>query len=113
MSIGEGKAVTHVRVKLLKENFMEALNLGLTYTALSRCEKEENWCLVDKIPFDRLSYINNHPHMKERREEEKRLQELSEETISKYIHYLNDTEHYKELLHQLDAYCNDGIETVT
>ena len=54
MSIGANKPATHARVKLQGKNTMEKLNLGLTYTALSRCERENNWCLVEKIPEDRL-----------------------------------------------------------
>ena len=65
---------------------MEKLNLGITYTALSRASKLENVALVEKVPFDRLNYINNHPWMTQRREEEKRLNILSEETLKTYGH---------------------------
>ena len=82
MCIGANKPATHARVKLQEKNTVEKLNLGLTYTALSRCERENNWCLVEKIPEDRLLYINSHPHMmKASKEEETRLQALSLDTI--------------------------------
>ena len=51
------------------------------------------------MPFDRLNYINNHPWMPQRREEEKRLKILSEETL------LNN---YRELFCQFDDFVSDG-----
>ena len=109
MSIGANKPATHARVKLQDNKVMETLNLGLTYTALSRCERESNWCLVEKISEDRLMYINSHPHMKARKDEEERLKTLSFNTISKYSEfYSEDVRSYIELLQQLDDFCNDG-----
>ena len=89
---------------------MEKLNLGISYTAFSRCGKEENWCLVEKLPLDRLNYINEHPHMNERHEEEKRLIQISDNTIRNHSQYL-DSCHYINLLRQFDQLCNDGIFT--
>ena len=93
MTVGENKPATHLRIKLQAEKFMEALSLGTSYTAFSRVEKESRWCLVEKIPQDRITYINNHPHMSGRKEEEQRLQTISEQTIKKYSHHI-DVENY-------------------
>ncbi|XP_066927171.1 uncharacterized protein [Clytia hemisphaerica] len=109
MTIGPNEPCTHIRIKLNKEIFMEKLNLGITYTALSRASKLENVALVEKVPFDRLNYINNHPWMPQRREEEKRLKILSEETLKTYGHY-SDIINYRELLHQFDCFVNDGLQ---
>ena len=46
-----------MRVKLQQSIDMEKCKLGTTYTAFSRCEKEENWCLVEPVTQDRLMYI--------------------------------------------------------
>jgi len=108
MTVGKGKPATHLRIKLLNEKYMEALNLGITYTAFSRCESDSNWCLVEKLPQDRLLYINEHPNMKQRHEEEKRLKQLSEQTLIKYGKFI-DVQQYVNLLRQLDQFCNDGI----
>ena len=108
MTIGPNEPCTHIRIKLNKEIFMEKLNLGITYTALSRASKLENVALVEKVPFDRLQYINNHPWMPQRREEEKRLKVLSEETLQTYGHY-SDLNIYRELLCQFDRFVNDGL----
>ena len=88
---------------------MERLNLGITYTSLSRASKLENIALVEKIPFERLSYINNHPWMAKRRAEEERLKLLCERTLEKYGEY-KQLENYKHLLKQFDNFCNDGIQ---
>ena len=108
MTIGPNEPCTHIRIKLNKEIFMEKLNLGITYTALSRASKLENVALIEKVPYDRLQYINNHPWMPQRREEEKRLKVLSEETLQTYGHY-SDLNTYRELLCQFDRFVNDGI----
>ena len=108
MTIGPSEACTHIRIKLRQDIQMEKLCLGLTYTALSRACKLENIALVVKIPFDRLAYINNHPWMTKRREEEERLENLSKATLDRYGHYRN-AEEYKTLLAQFDEFCNDGL----
>ena len=86
MTIGPNEPCTHIRIKLNKEIFMEKLNLGITYTALSRASKLENVALIEKIPYDRLQYINVHPWMAKRRAEEERLKILSEETLKTFGH---------------------------
>ena len=68
MTVGPNEQCTHIRIKINKENFMEKLNLGITYTALSSVSKLENVALIEKMPFDRLQYINNHSSMLKRRE---------------------------------------------
>ena len=106
MSIGANKPATHMRVKLQQSIDMEKCNLGTTYTAFSRCEKEENWCLVEPVTQDRLMYINEHPHMRARQEEEKRLIQLSQTTLEKYDISLHQ---YVSLLLEVDNFCNDQI----
>lgn len=110
MTVGDGKSSTHMRIKLQGEKFMEALSLGTTYTAFSRVETESRWCLVEKIPQDRILYINSHPHMVERRQEENRLLELSRKTVEKNSQYLQ-ARSYVSLLQRLDQYCNDGLRS--
>ena len=89
MSIGANKPATHARVKLQRKTDMERNCLGTAaYTAFSRCEKESNWCLVESIPQQRLFYINEHPRMKPRRDEEQRLQNLSRNTIDFFIYFV-------------------------
>ena len=107
MTIGPNEPCTHIRIKLNKEIFMEKLNLGITYTALSRASKLENVALIEKIPYDRLQYINAHPWMPKRRAEEERLKLLSGETLKTYGHYSNQ-EDFRELLCQFDNFVNDG-----
>ena len=63
---------------------MEKCKLVTTYSTFPRCEKEENWCLVEPVIQDRLMYINEHPRMRARQEEEKRLIQLSQTTLEKY-----------------------------
>ena len=82
MSIGANKPATHARVKLQPKIDMERNCLGTAYTAFSRCEEESNWCLVEPIPQQRLFYINEHPRMKPRRDEEQRLKNLSRNTLT-------------------------------
>ena len=108
MTVGRNKPATHMRIKLQNDKFMERLSLGTTYTAFSRVETESRWCLVEKIPQERLFYINNHPHMPARKVEEDRLSSLSNQTIAKYNQYLN-VKDYVQLLKRFDEQCNDGI----
>ena len=109
MTIGQGKPATHAKIKLQSKKVMEQLSLGITYTALSRVEKEDNWALMEHIPADRLLYINEHPHMVGRRVEEERLSKLSDITLSKYERYATDVDAYIRLLQELDEICNDFI----
>ena len=108
MTVGPNEPCTHLKIKLNPENFMERLNLGITYTSLSRASKLQNIALVEKIPFERLSYINNHPWMAKRRAEEERLKLLCERTLEKYGKY-QQLENYKELLKEFDEFCDDEI----
>ena len=88
MTVGNNQPATHMRVKLQKKN-VEKLNLGTIYTALSRVDKKSNWVLVGKVPEERKMYINTHPHMKARREEEMRINALSGDTLKKYGMFQN------------------------
>ena len=76
MNVGANKPATHMRIKLQSKKIMETLSLGTAYTAFSRVESESRWCLLEKIPQDRLMCINSHPHMNDRRREENRLVNL-------------------------------------
>ena len=96
---------THARVKLQPKTDMEHNCLG---TAFSRCEKESNWCLVEPIPQQRLFYINEHPRMKPRRDEEQQFQNLSRNTIAKYADY-SDIYTYVNPLRELDLFCANGV----
>ena len=109
MTVGNNQPATHMRVNLQKKNMMEKLNLGATYTALSRVDKKSSWVLVGKVPEERIMYINTHPHMKARREEEMRINALSEDTLKKYGMFQNARK-YIALLQELDAYCQDNIQ---
>ena len=71
MTVGANKSATHLIVKLRPEKVMEQLSVGTSYTGLSRVEKESDWALYEKIPADRILFINDHPKMLGRRAEEK------------------------------------------
>ncbi|XP_057294620.1 uncharacterized protein LOC130623148 [Hydractinia symbiolongicarpus] len=58
MTVGNGQTCTKAVIKLSDDVKMEALNLGMTYTAFSRCSEDVDWCLASPIPFSRLEYIN-------------------------------------------------------
>ena len=88
---------------------MEQLSLGTTYTAMSRVERESNWTLVEKVPEERILYINDQPSMKGRMDEEKRLKSLSDTTVNEWRKYTDEVESYISLLHKLDEICNDSI----
>ena len=108
LTIGQGNTATHCRIKLQSSTKMESLSLGLTYVALSRVHKESDWALVEPIPYDRISYINSHPHMKGRLDEEKRLQEMSDRTVNQFKSYA-DVQPYINLLREMDECCDDDI----
>ena len=109
MTVGQGKSSTHMRVKLCNEkHHMEQRALGTSYTAFSRVETESRWCLVEPVSQDRLLYINRHPRMVGRREEEKRLEALSQDTLNKYEKY-SDPAMYIELLRRVDEQSDDGV----
>ncbi|XP_066914213.1 uncharacterized protein [Clytia hemisphaerica] len=84
ITVGSNQPAEFMRVSIQEGKYMEQQSLGITYTALSRAESEDRWCLIDKIPQDRLHYINNHPQMQNRHQEEKRLNELSANTIARF-----------------------------
>ena len=111
MTVGERKPATHMRIKLQSEKFMEALSLGTSYTAFSRVESENRWCLVDEVPMDRILYINEHPHMQQRRDEENRLEQMSALTVANYFHYADGIDAYLDLLQRFDVVCGDGLVT--
>ena len=96
-----------MQIKLQQSIDMEKNNLGIAYTAFSRCESERNWCLVEPLTQDRLMYINRHPRMKARQDEENKFKTLSQKTVAKYditiAKYLN-------LLQEFHSFCDDGIE---
>ena len=96
-----------MRIKLQSEKFMEALSLGTSYTAFSRVESENRWSLVDEVPMDRIMYINEHPHMQKRRDEENRLKKMSALTVAKYSHYADGIAAYLDLLQRFDVICGD------
>ena len=106
MTIGENEIITHAIIKLNPKIDMEKLNLGTAYTAFSRVCEEKDFCLAEKIPFERLEYINRHPQMKKRLEEEKRLLALAEST---YDRYSCSELQYITLLTSIDDFCDDGI----
>ena len=110
ITVGKDQPAEFMRVKLQQEKYMEQQSLGITYTALSRAESEDRWCLMEKIPQDRLFYINDHPQMENRRQEEKRLMQISEETIQRYSHLIGKSK-YIQLLNEFDALCNDQFMT--
>ena len=76
MTIGPNQQITNVIIKLSPETRMEQTNCGTSYTAFSRVTQDEDWCLAEPIPFERLEYINRNPQLRFRKEEEKRLQRL-------------------------------------
>lgn len=112
MTIGPGQPITHARVKIQQTSQFENLCPALTYTALSRVSKEENWCLVEKVPADRLLAINRNSAFKHRLPEEQRIHALSELTMQTYGHFQHPN-HYLDILRELDEYCNDGISCST
>ena len=80
MSIGDGKPIERMRLELDDSTTMEATSLGLLYVAMSRVEKDANWVLVSDIAQERMTYVNKHPQMAERRAEDARLLALSAAT---------------------------------
>ena len=108
MSKGANKPATHARVKLQPKTDMARNCVGTAYTAFSRCEKESNCCLVEPITQKKLFYINAHPRMEPRRNEEQRLQNLTRNTIEKYVDY-SDIDTYVNILRELDLFWADGV----
>ena len=64
---------------------------------------------MEKIPEERLFYINDHPRMKSRKQEENRLKQLSEEICGKY----KNTDNFIELLREYDDCCHDNVQDAT
>ncbi len=104
MTIGSGKMVTHMRLKLQKHSKFENLCPGTTYVGLSRVDKNSAWTLVDTIDWTRLSSINSHDTILKRRVEDVRLKNLHNETIAK--HAISEKE-YLQLLRDIDDFCNN------
>ena len=67
---------------------------------------------MEKIPQERLFYVNDHPRMKSRRQEENRLKQLSEKTLAIYGKYKN-TDNFIELLREFDDCCHDNVQDAT
>ena len=106
VTIGKNELVTNAIVKLSPKIYMEKFCYGHTYTAISRVSEDEDWCLSEAIPYERLEYLNRHPKRKVREYEENRLRSMSE----KFIKENNCTAlDYLALLSEIDAFCNDGI----
>ena len=105
-TIGELKQITHVIIKLNPETKMEKVNLGTAYTAFSRVCDDKDWCLAEKIPFERLPYINRHPQMEKRLLGEQQLNKLGNTTADRYSGTLHE---YIKLLQEIDEIADDGI----
>ena len=105
-TIGANELVTHMRLKLQEKSSFECLCPGLTYTGLSRVDKNSSWALVDKIDFSRLAGINTHSAVVARRDEDERLKKLHTETLKQH----NITKRqFIQLLTEIDRLCNDDI----
>ena len=63
------------------------------------------------IDCSRITYVNKHPHMAGRREEDARLEARSAETVRRYAH-LDSEEAYVALLLQVDTLARDGHRDV-
>ena len=103
MTIGSGKMVTHMRLKLQKHSKFENLCPGTTYVGMSRVDKNSAWALVDTIDWTRLSSINSHDTIMKWRIKDARLKQLHGETVAKHR---VTKEEYIELLREIDNFCN-------
>ena len=75
---------------------------------MSRVAKDTFWVLETQgIDCSRVSYVNKHPHMAGRREEDARLEARSAETVRRYAHLDSETE-YVRLLRRVDELAADG-----
>ena len=109
MSIGDGKPIERMRLALDDTPAMENRGcLGLLYVALSRVEKDENWVLVNPVPYERINCVNTHSMMPGRRQEDERLRALSAATEARHA-TLKTPEAFVELLRQVDELAADGI----
>ena len=108
MSIDDGKPVERMRMAIDPSTDMESKHLGLLYVAMSRVAKDTFWVLETQgIDCSRVSYVNKHPHMAGRREEDARLEARSAETVRRYAHLDSETE-YVRLLRRVDELAADG-----
>ena len=106
MTIGQNEMIKKCIIKLSDKTSMESKCLGLGYTAFSRVCEFTDFALHDRIPWERLEYINHHKQMKSRKEEEERLQRLEKDTLES----LQCSEYdYIHLLEAIDQFCQDGI----
>ena len=105
VTIGANQPATHCRMKQQSSNMMEKMSLGTTYTALSRVESYQRWTLVEKSP-------TRNPRMESRKQEEKKLEELSEKTLVTYGRDKN-TDKFIELLREFDEFCHDNVQDAT
>ena len=106
MTIGAREVIKKCVIKLSDSISMEAKNLGLGYTALSRVCEFFDFALHKRIPWERLEYINHHIQMKSRKDEERRLKHLEQQTMSNLEITQQD---YINLLREIDNYCSDGV----
>ena len=106
MTIGQNEMIKKCVIKLSDKISMESKSLGLAYTAFSRVCEFTDFALQERIPWERLEYINHHKQMKSRKEEEKRLRDLERNTLES----LQCTEYdYIQLLEAIDDFCQDDI----
>ena len=106
MTIGQNEMFKKCVIKLNEKTSMESKCLGLAYTAFSRVCEFTDFALHDRIPWERLEYINHHKQMKSRKEEERRLKGLEKETLYSLQCSKDD---YIHLLEAIDSFCQDGI----
>ena len=106
MTIGQNEMIKRCIIKLNDKISMESKCLGLAYTAFSRVCEFTDFALLDRIPWERLEYINHHKQMKSRKEEEIRLRQLESETLKSLQ---CSTQDYINLLEAVDEFCQDGI----
>ena len=106
MNIGEGRTIEKCKIHLSDDIRMETLNLGLTYTALSRVSEFTDIALANAIPFSRLECINVNKGMAGRKKEMERLEKLQVATLRNITCTVSD---YIDLLRKIDEVCDDNI----
>ena len=109
MTIGTGKMVNHMRLKLQSHSKFESLSPGTTYVGLSRVDKNSAWTLVDTIDWTRLNSINSHDTILKRRAEDVRLRQLHDQTVKE--NYVSKDE-YLNLLQEIEDYCFSSLVTI-
>ena len=108
MSFDDGKPVERMRMAIDPSIDMEKLHLGLLYVAMSRVAKDTFWVLETQgVDCSRITYVNIHPQMAGRREEDARLEARSAETVRRYARLDNEAM-YVTLLRRVDELAADG-----